>query len=188
MIERDLPFTPRQAQAYMRVAACPHFENAKHASFLPPAVNTLEVLTRLSEREFVGGLQNGSIHPNMARGDAQRMLKDNQARLFDDKKFLLSGVGQGLEREIEQDKLAPHWLKLEADSRAIIEEIVAALRKLKRHADRLSEKSGLEAFQTEFSKMEKRVTELADKYRLQRLRIERLLADAERSLQRAPGD
>src|SRR5712691_5370692 len=107
MIEKDLPFTPRQARVYMRVAADPRLANRKHASVLPAAVNTLEVFSRLSDQEFERRLQSGDVHPNMSRKDALTLLKGEQTRLFEDEEFALSATGRDLERLIEEEGHAP---------------------------------------------------------------------------------
>ena len=182
MVERDLPFSPRQAQIYMRVAASPQFSNAKHASHLPPAINTLDLLGRLSAQEFERRLSVGDIHPNMSRKDANTLLKGEQPTLFDDGGFFLSGVGRGLEAAIEQDEFAPYWLKLDSTSTEIIAEIVAAIRIMKKLADRIEQTDGRKKFQAEFYKMERRVTGLAEEYRRTRLNIQNMLAAADKSL------
>jgi hypothetical protein len=188
MVERDLPFNPGQARVYMRVAADPRLAKRQHAAVLPPAVGTLEILRHLSDREFERGIQAGDIHPDMSRKQAQTLLKGQQLSAFTDTEFFLSGSGRELERAIEEDEFAPHWLKLNDASRAIIDEVVASVRKLKPMAARVGEPDGVKKFHAEFAQMEIRVTKLAEEYRQVRLFLQRLLADADASLRNTPDD
>jgi hypothetical protein len=188
MIKRDLPFKERMARMYMEVARNPRFSKRQHAAVLPRSVDTLALIGTLSDAEFSRRLEAGEIHPEMTRKDASAMAKGQQTAMFDDPKMLLSGLGRGLERDIEQDQFAPDWQKLGEASGAIIEEIAASLSKLKRIVARIREPDGLEKFRAEFARMEKAVTERVEQYRQMTIAIHRLWRDADASLRHAPDD
>jgi hypothetical protein len=188
MIRRDLPFKERWARMYMEVARNPRFSNRQYAAVLPSSVETLALIGKLTDQEFSRRVEAREIHPEMTRKDASAMAKGQQTAMFDDPRILLSGLGRELERAMEHDHFAPHWLKLDEASRAIIEEIAASLIKLKRFVARIREPDGLEKFRAEFARMEKAVTQRVEKYRQMTIFIRRLLTDADASLRHVPED
>src|SRR5712691_5252590 len=121
----------------------------------------------------------------MSRKDALTLLKGEQTRLFEDEEFALSATGRDLERLIEEEGHAPDWLKLDKAG-AIIEEIVASVGKLRNLAARIGEPGGIDKFQAEFTRMETRVTGMAEEYRRLAWLIKRLDAEAVASLQHVP--
>jgi Protein of unknown function (DUF3102) len=75
MIEHDLPFTASTAQRLMKIAADPKIANAAHAQLLPPAWGALYELTKLPAATFEQAAASGTIHPEMTRAAAVRVVK-----------------------------------------------------------------------------------------------------------------
>jgi hypothetical protein len=73
MVRTDLPFGPRTAQMLMKIAAHP-ISNAKHVSLLPASWGTVYELTKLPKKALSEALSDGSIHPQMTRGQATKLL------------------------------------------------------------------------------------------------------------------
>lgn len=189
MVDHELGFGSRQARNYMQVAGYHRFSNRKHASDLPEAVNTLTVLTGLSDEAFERHLASQKIHRNMTRGDALALVKGEQQRLpLDDEGLPLSTLGSGFDRVIEYDVLAPPWNKQEDTSRKMIDEIAASCRKLKQLAPHIAEAGVPEKFAAEVTRMEGRIANHAEQYRQTMESIKALLRLADDSLRHAPED
>jgi hypothetical protein len=78
MIERRLHIGPRMCQKYMKVAGHRVLANPKHASLLPPAIDTLEALTRVPN--LAQAINDGSITPKTMRKDVARLKGDDKAK------------------------------------------------------------------------------------------------------------
>src|SRR4051812_26189829 len=188
MVARDLPFKARWARMYMEVARSPFLSKRQYTAVLPSSVETLALLGKLSEQEFTRRMAAGEIHSGTTGKKASAMAKGQQTAMLDDPTLRLSGLGRELERAIEHDQYAPHWLKLEKASREIIEEFASSIAKLKRYVGRVGEPDGLEQFRAEFARMEKAITERIEKYRQLTIFMKRLLAHADASLRHVPED
>src|SRR5262249_20621059 len=75
MIESDLPFTARYAQMLMKIASDQRLVNTNHGSHLPTSPRTLYELTKLSDRELIRRIEDGTIHPSMERRDIATTVK-----------------------------------------------------------------------------------------------------------------
>jgi hypothetical protein len=64
-----LPFKRRMAQMLMKIAANPVLADPANRGSLPPSWRTLYELTKLSHRELVEAIENGTVHPDMERKD-----------------------------------------------------------------------------------------------------------------------
>lgn len=69
MIERELPFGRRHAQALMLIAKDQRLTNARCISLLPASMGTLYELARLDDNTFNAMLRGGLINPSMKRDD-----------------------------------------------------------------------------------------------------------------------
>jgi hypothetical protein len=69
MVRNELPFGERTAQCLMAIAKDARLRRAHHGSLLPPSWRTLDELTRLSDEQFDAAVANGTINPEMTRGD-----------------------------------------------------------------------------------------------------------------------
>jgi hypothetical protein len=75
MCEKELPFTIDTAQKLMRIAGDKKLKTAQVRLLLPPAYSTNFELTKLSVERFNQAVGEGSIHPDMRRVDAERLVK-----------------------------------------------------------------------------------------------------------------
>ena len=75
MVENDLPFSSRTAQRLMAIARDKRMAKATHASHLPVCWSTLHELTLLSDDDFDVAIVDGSITPDMTRGDAVSLVE-----------------------------------------------------------------------------------------------------------------
>ena len=66
----ELGISPRTAQRFMRVAAHPVLSNTSRVSYLPPAIGTLEELSRWDDDELTAAIDSGEIHPGTTRAEA----------------------------------------------------------------------------------------------------------------------
>jgi hypothetical protein len=101
MLERELPFSPRWAQQMMKIADNPVLSDAKHASLLPPSVQTLAELATLSPGAIQQKIDSGAIHSKMQRKDARRLRPGAVSDLFKKKRRQLEPVKE-MHRRIEQ--------------------------------------------------------------------------------------
>lgn len=74
MLQWCLPFTPAQAQMFMRVARNPELANPRNSEHLPTSASTLEVLAKLPAERFDAALVTGKIHRRMTAEDAKALL------------------------------------------------------------------------------------------------------------------
>lgn len=72
MVENALPFNPRTAQRLMAIAADSRLTKATHVSLLPPHWGTLYEISQLDDDTFATRIADGTINPDMERGDALR--------------------------------------------------------------------------------------------------------------------
>jgi N6-adenosine-specific RNA methylase IME4 len=75
MIDRDLPFGPRYAQMFMKVAADKRLANAKHTSLLPASPSTLYEITKLDDDSLNQRFSDGTINPEMERRHISQVVK-----------------------------------------------------------------------------------------------------------------
>ena len=75
MVENDLPFSSRTAQRLMAIARDKRLTNTTHVSLLPVSWGTLYELTLLSADDFDVAIADGSITPDMTRGDAVSLVE-----------------------------------------------------------------------------------------------------------------
>ena len=73
-----LPFrSKRTRERLMAIARHPVLSSATHVSFLPPSWGTLYELSRLPAEVLLARIEDGSIHPDMARKDAIALLRED---------------------------------------------------------------------------------------------------------------
>jgi hypothetical protein len=70
MVRNELPFGERTAERLMAVAADKRLRNPTHVSHLPRSWGTLYELSRLDDEQFADLLADGTINPEMTRGEA----------------------------------------------------------------------------------------------------------------------
>lgn len=70
MIETQLPFGERTAQRLMAIAEHPWLSNPTHASLLPADWTAVYELSRLTPEALQARVADGTIRPDMARGEA----------------------------------------------------------------------------------------------------------------------
>jgi len=75
MVLHDLPFSMDTAYRIMRIAADPKLAAVDDRQILPRGMNTLDILRRLSDSDFLDGVQTGHIHDEMTEQDARDYLK-----------------------------------------------------------------------------------------------------------------
>src|SRR5262245_20538666 len=80
MIESQLPFGPRMAQKYMKIATHKVLSDPKHASLLPPAVDTLDAMARLDKPLLLEKINDGSINPKLMRKDVARLKGEKEEK------------------------------------------------------------------------------------------------------------
>lgn len=76
MVKNDLPFSPRVAQALMKLAKDQRL--LTHLEKLPPAWGTLVVISRLGDKEFDHRIADGIIRPDMERLAIERIRRQPQ--------------------------------------------------------------------------------------------------------------
>lgn len=83
MVDEMLPFGKRVAQTLMRIAADKRLHARSIAALLPADYTTLYELTRLTDDTFQARLADGTIRPDMRRGEAVkgRMDASREVRL-----------------------------------------------------------------------------------------------------------
>ena len=74
MVEADLPFGPRTAQRFMKIAAHPVLSDATRGSLLPASWRTLYELSRLDDEELQEGFSKRLIGPGLGRKDLPGLL------------------------------------------------------------------------------------------------------------------
>jgi hypothetical protein len=78
MVEHELPFGERTAERLMAIAKDKRLRaahsKAAHGSLLPASWRTLYELSRLNDRQLQNAFDNGSVHAEMTRQDALRLL------------------------------------------------------------------------------------------------------------------
>jgi N6-adenosine-specific RNA methylase IME4 len=75
MVERELPFGAWTAQRLMTVARHPVLSNTSQGRLLPQSWRTLYELTKLPDEVFQAKLADGTIRPEMERGDVARIAR-----------------------------------------------------------------------------------------------------------------
>ena len=67
----ELPLKACTAQRLMKIASDTRLTNPAHGPHLPPSWRTLYALTLLSDDQFRLAMEQGAIHSEMERADAQ---------------------------------------------------------------------------------------------------------------------
>jgi hypothetical protein len=80
MVEADLPFGPRTAQALMQISSHPVLSNAKYISHLPPAWGTLLKLAALPQTLLLAKIADGSITPKLGQNQVRALLSPPEQR------------------------------------------------------------------------------------------------------------
>jgi hypothetical protein len=80
MVEADLPFGPRTAQALMQISSHPVLSNAKYISHLPPAWGTLLKLAALPQTFLLAKIADGSITPKLGQNQVRALLPPPEQR------------------------------------------------------------------------------------------------------------
>lgn len=73
LVKSDLPFGVRTAQRLMAIARDPRLTAPDIAAILPGSWRTLSELMQLSNDQFLHGIQEGVIRPEMTRADVARL-------------------------------------------------------------------------------------------------------------------
>jgi hypothetical protein len=80
IVHRYLPIGLRTAERYMKIAEHKVLSDPTHVSSLPPSYGTLDVLTRIPADQMLMMLQDGSVHCEMERKAAERLVE----RIYED--------------------------------------------------------------------------------------------------------
>jgi hypothetical protein len=84
MVEADLPFGPRTAQALMQISNHPVLSNAKYISHFPPAWGTLLKLAALPQTLLLAKIADGSITPKLGQNQVRTLLPPPEPKQRDD--------------------------------------------------------------------------------------------------------
>jgi hypothetical protein len=77
MVEERLPFGISVADKLMKIAADKRLNSSPVTNLLPASYSTLHTLTQLNDGQFDQAVRNNSIHPDMTREDAERLVKSS---------------------------------------------------------------------------------------------------------------
>lgn len=78
-IANPLPMSLRQAERHMKIANDERIN--RHFYSLPSDLETLGILTRLSNEDFAAGILSGRIHDSLTRAQARQLVGNKLARL-----------------------------------------------------------------------------------------------------------
>lgn len=75
MVQQDLEFSPQTARKLMAIARDDRLLNRAHGRALPPHWHTLYLISRLDDEMFDRLTEDGTIRPDMERGEISKILR-----------------------------------------------------------------------------------------------------------------